>query len=681
MNAKDLQLYQRFFDSLWKRDPSQNDEWNRYQHDHFFQSFIHQIKQAYRDITLPVLYDIFYTLVRNQSVVSHLYGAGHYKGGVDLRAQQEEEEVEQRDDYQEEIRRYQEEIRREEIREITQKINETVDYFTPLIMNQGGEAEDVADFRQDLIETVSRAYQDYINGVGIQVDDDLIDVFADEAYEDWRERHHEEEKEEEEEEEEEERRIGRRRLREDDYDEDEEERPHTVARAAGKAHGAGLRQSAPAVAPAPARENDITPLMRDIIRVYRMAQRFGVQYDLYEFARGFTIAQAPYEDVDDVERNNPSFQAGYNAYLQHFGAARGAGKMKGKGFFGDFWNAAQNVVKDAAEKVVRRVHQTGESVVNVLRGKAPRLDLAPHVRRLLEEYGNLPIVKMYIRRDPIQKALDKALNFISMGSWNTLKERFGYDTFYHLQLEVVVRVSESDDVNKRFVLQKNEVIDVSPAQPSTNKTEMVEVPMTSGHTMNSLLANAKKMMGERFYFYDAFHNNCQDFVGALLSASGLQRPDVEAFIKQPVEELVQNIPITDRIARGITDLGGIIDVGLYGKGGLQPSRAFEEQLKKAHISPSTYLEHAKKKAKALGLAHSMLGFSNDDKHKLQIPNHEGKIIKFGAVGLGDYILYTLQKDPQAEKHRKAYRARATKIKGDWAKDPYSPNSLAIGVLW
>jgi hypothetical protein len=352
-------------------------------------------------------------------------------------------------------------------------------------------------------------------------------------------------------------------------------------------------------------------------------------------------------------------------------------ELEGSGFFGDFWNAG----KQFASNVVERVKQTGESIVNVVRGKAPRLDFSPRVRQLLQDYGNLPIVRMFVRRDPIQSAIDTALNFISIGSWNVLKQKYGYDTFYHLQLEVVVRVSDSDDTNARFVLQKNEVIDVSPAQPSTNKTEMVEVPMSEGHTMNSLLGNAKQTMGEKFFYYDAFHNNCQDFVGALLAGSGLQRPDVAGFIKQPVDELVKEISFTDRVARGITDLGGIVDVGLQGKGGLQPTAAFAAQLKKEGVSPSAYLEKAKKKARALGLAADMLGFSSDDKHKLQIPNAEGKIIRFGAVGLGDYILYTLQKNPEAEKHRKSYLARATKIKGDWAKDPYSANSLAIGVLW
>lgn len=352
-------------------------------------------------------------------------------------------------------------------------------------------------------------------------------------------------------------------------------------------------------------------------------------------------------------------------------------KLHGSGFFGDLWDSGKQFVG----KVVERVKQTGESVANVFQGKAPRLDFSPSVRRVIQEYGNRPIVRMFVRRDPIQSALDTALNFISIGSWSSLKQKYGYDKFFHLQLEVVVRVSDSDDTNTRLVLQKNEVIDVSPAKPITNQTEMVDVPISEGHTINSLLSNAKQIMGENFYYYSAFHNNCQDFISAILKGSGLMTPPLEAFVKQPIDDLVKNIPITDRIARGITDLGGVFNVALEGKGGLQPRAVFATQLKEAGVNPSVYLEKAKKKANALGLAGNMLGFSSDDKHKLQIPNAEGKIIRFGAVGLGDYILYTLQKDEDAEKHRKAYLARATKIKGDWAKDPYSANSLAVNVLW
>jgi hypothetical protein len=116
-------------------------------------------------------------------------------------------------------------------------------------------------------------------------------------------------------------------------------------------------------------------------------------------------------------------------------------------------------------------------------------------------------------------------------------------------------------------------------------------------------------------------------------------------------------------------------------GGRTPSKRFKTQLERAGVSPSAYLAEAQKKANKKGLHGSMVGFSSDDTHKLQVPNAQGKMVRFGSVGLGDHILYTQSNDATADEHRRRYLARATKIKVDWAKDPYSPNSLAIQVLW
>jgi len=116
-------------------------------------------------------------------------------------------------------------------------------------------------------------------------------------------------------------------------------------------------------------------------------------------------------------------------------------------------------------------------------------------------------------------------------------------------------------------------------------------------------------------------------------------------------------------------------------GGRAPTSKFQKQLQKAGVSPAAYLKKAQDKAKKLGLSHTLLGFSSDAKHKLQIPNEAGKLIRFGAVGLGDHVLYSLAHDPSADEHRARYLARASKIKGAWKSDKYSPNSLAIGVLW
>jgi hypothetical protein len=116
-------------------------------------------------------------------------------------------------------------------------------------------------------------------------------------------------------------------------------------------------------------------------------------------------------------------------------------------------------------------------------------------------------------------------------------------------------------------------------------------------------------------------------------------------------------------------------------GGKKPTGTFHKQLQDAGVSPEAYLKKARSKAKKHGLAYKHLGFSSDEKHKLQIPKANGSLVRFGAVGLGDHVLYSLTHDPNADEHRRRYLARATKIKGNWKKDPYSPNNLAIHILW
>ena len=123
------------------------------------------------------------------------------------------------------------------------------------------------------------------------------------------------------------------------------------------------------------------------------------------------------------------------------------------------------------------------------------------------------------------------------------------------------------------------------------------------------------------------------------------------------------------------------NVGIKGGYKSKPPPKLARHLKQLNIDPTQYLEEARRKAKAAGLASEGLSWARDGTHKLQIPNAEGKVTRFGAAGMGDYILYKMLKDPSANKHRKAYRARATKIPGDWQSSPYSANSLAQTILW
>jgi len=64
----------------------------------------------------------------------------------------------------------------------------------------------------------------------------------------------------------------------------------------------------------------------------------------------------------------------------------------------------------------------------------------------------------------------------------------------------------------------------------------------------------------------------------------------------------------------------------------------------------------------------------NNKYMIFDPNNN-KWIHFGQLNYEDY---TKHKDPL---RRDLYLSRATRIKGDWNDNPYSPNNLSIHILW
>jgi hypothetical protein len=74
------------------------------------------------------------------------------------------------------------------------------------------------------------------------------------------------------------------------------------------------------------------------------------------------------------------------------------------------------------------------------------------------------------------------------------------------------------------------------------------------------------------------------------------------------------------------------------------------------IKPDLYISHLKNK-------------------KFMIKNNNNKIVHFGDIRYPDYTKHN------DNKRRLSYLSRATKIKGDWKNDPFSPNNLSMYVLW
>lgn len=105
------------------------------------------------------------------------------------------------------------------------------------------------------------------------------------------------------------------------------------------------------------------------------------------------------------------------------------------------------------------------------------------------------------------------------------------------------------------------------------------------------------------------------------------------------------------------------------------------------FGPDAYLRAVRAKAKKEGYDPKCLKFAVDGTHKFEYKTPAGQTVRFGRVGYGDFILWTHQeregKVPKgtASSKRSVFHKSHEAMKGDWKTNPYSPNRLALDLLW
>jgi hypothetical protein len=114
---------------------------------------------------------------------------------------------------------------------------------------------------------------------------------------------------------------------------------------------------------------------------------------------------------------------------------------------------------------------------------------------------------------------------------------------------------------------------------------------------------------------------------------------------------------------------------------------FKKQLRSIDYNPDDYIRDVRKKATKYGYDPRCITFANDSIHKLQIETPTGQIIKFGRVGYGDFLIWKhIESRGEAPKgkantKRRVFLKSHGAIRGSWKSDQYSPNNLAIRLLW
>ena len=280
----------------------------------------------------------------------------------------------------------------------------------------------------------------------------------------------------------------------------------------------------------------------------------------------------------------------------------------GGGFFSDAFNAVRNAatnvgqtVADTANKAVHTVSgavntaknavvEGATRAVNAVRGV--RTGMPPNAQATLDQYALWTVTGLVVRRDPVQKALSTVMNLVSLGAWNRARAQYGFDDVFHLGLLIDLEAPDRS-ARARVLAEKNEVINLGTPKPVQERTQELRIPPPRPPvTLGDFWAKAAAAKGPSFYLYDAFHNNCQDFVLGLLHANGAATDEAEKFVKQRLEQVIAQQPSwLGKVANAVTNLGARVDRIKQGGTLWRLPNGFTMQHKKQHGDMHTYLVH------------------------------------------------------------------------------------------
>lgn len=182
-------------------------------------------------------------------------------------------------------------------------------------------------------------------------------------------------------------------------------------------------------------------------------------------------------------------------------------------------------------------------------------DWPPRVKKLIEKNKDATITKVLVVRAPIQRWIDKFINFVSSNGLDAGKKKYNYTDMFHLYIYFKLSNGAS------FRIERNHVIEAKEMGEPAHKgeTEIMEPTVPSGLTFGQFMTNAADKIGkENLNMYDPGKNNCQVFTRDALAASGLITPEIEKFVMQEGEKIIGEMPSTAQdILRAITDFAHI----------------------------------------------------------------------------------------------------------------------------
>jgi len=205
--------------------------------------------------------------------------------------------------------------------------------------------------------------------------------------------------------------------------------------------------------------------------------------------------------------------------------------------------------------VISEIGRHIRGIINSISG--PRMNLKPNVREVLAEYGNEPIINMWVSRTPIVDTINKVLTLINKLSGTDEPHDKLFHLFLYIELEnkKALRIEKNEDINMTPIILKPELLQ-----------DVRRLSIPSGLTLNLMIQNTIQNIGENdFFLYRAFSTNCQHWVYSMLISNGITVDEsLKQFILQPVQDIAPTWG--QKLVNFLTDLKNRLNQSVSGAG-------------------------------------------------------------------------------------------------------------------
>jgi hypothetical protein len=184
--------------------------------------------------------------------------------------------------------------------------------------------------------------------------------------------------------------------------------------------------------------------------------------------------------------------------------------------------------------------------------------------RILDLFGDYKLTKVYLIRQPLSNIISFTLNLVTFFQYEKLiaesKDNFPYHTL------LVFEVLLPNKTKKMILLEKNNCINLSDnfLVHSTQETIVFNIKKKD-LTLNHILQKTCDRIGnERFFNWNLYKNNCQEFTKEILDSIGIYTNKSKEFIfRDKMFKLIVPSEITLHIGNCFCVIYNIIQKYIY----------------------------------------------------------------------------------------------------------------------